>query len=134
MDWGSRYALFKKWVGGYAQPQGITNPEHYRRWIPLLAAGVVTSFLAPPFEVAERAYIGDQTFPKELRVGYRSRFHALFKLLTSDPFALYKNSFPSILASFVVTTMALGSYDYLYELFHPLVYVADCPNWSVKGT
>lgn len=100
----------------------------------MLAAGVMTSFLAPPFEVAERAYLGDQTFPKELRVGYRSRFHALWKLMTTDPFALYKNSFPSILASFVITTMALGSYDFLYELFHPLVYVAECPNWTVKGT
>lgn len=131
-DWGTRYALFKKWVGGWVQRDGGMNTEHWRRWLPMISAGVVTSFVAPPFEVAEKAYIGDQTFPKELQHGYRSRFHALFKILTTDPWALYKNSTPSILASFVLTTMTFGIYDFLNEFGTPMVYALDCPRWTVK--
>lgn len=132
VDWGTRYALYRKWTGGIAQTQGTTNVDIWRHWFPLLLAGALTSVISAPLEVAERAYIGDLTFPEKLRYGYKSRFHALFSLATKNPFALYKNSSPSIAASFVQTTMAFGLYDYMCELFHPISTAAECPQGSVK--
>lgn len=132
VDWGTRYALYRKWTGGIAQTQGTTNVDIWRHWFPLFFAGALTSVVAPPLEVAERAFVGDQTFPEHLRYGYRSRFHALWRLATTSPFALYKNSSPSMGASFVQTTMAFGLYDYLIELLHPINTAAECPTASVK--
>lgn len=133
MDWGSRLALYRKWTGGIYQTHGSINVEIWRRWPPLFLSGAITALICPPLEVAYRAFKGDQTFPAHLRYGYQSPFHALFKIASESPSALYKNSSPSIAASFIQTTMAISIYEVANELLSPIVNNAHCPNWTVKG-
>lgn len=132
-DWGLRYALYRKWTGGFWQTHGAVNNEVWRHWLPLFAAGFVTSFATPPMEVAQKAYVGDKTFPEHLRYKYTSVLNALVRIAARDPFALYKNAFPSMAGSFVGTTMLFGIHDFFYDLIMPLASEADCPSAAVKG-
>lgn len=133
MDWGSRLALYRKWTGGLVQTHGGVNVEFWRHWAPLFVAGALTTLIAPPLEVAYRAYKGDLTFPEHLRYGYTSPFNALVRIASESPSSLYKHATPTMAASFIQTTMSIGIYDATWELFSPIVYNAGCPNWTVKG-
>lgn len=131
-DWGLRYALYRKWTGGYHQTYNSVNVDVWRHWIPLFCSSIATSVLAAPFEVASAAYFGDKTFPAHLRYNYRSIPHALVKIAYNNPFALYKNSLPSIMASFIQTSFAIGIHDFFYDLMSPLHQGTNCPRDSVK--
>ena len=121
LDWGTRFALYAKWSSGFWQGYNSVNQDVWRHWIPLFVSGAITALVCPPLEVANKAYLGDKTFPQHLRHNYQSRFHALFKIATTNPFALYKNSFPSIAGSFIQTTFAIGIHDFLMTLFNPIL-------------
>lgn len=125
-DLGVRYALYAKWTSGFWKGHYTGNHDVWRHWVPLFAGAIFTSFLAPPFEAAEKAYIGDLTFPKELRHGYTSRFNALYRLALENPFALYRNSLPTMASSFIQTTFSIGIHDFLSMLFEPI--------WSHGGS
>lgn len=132
VDWGTRYALMRKWLGGLHQMEGLVNIDIWRHWAPIVFSSLVTSVIAPPLEVAERAYIGDKTFPEHLRYKFTSRFNALWRIALTQPYALYKNSGPSIAASFVQTSMAFSIFDYLLDLFSPIVCASGSPHGSIK--
>ena len=132
LDMGVRYALYAKWTSGFWKGTYSGNQDVWRHWIPLFIGAFFTSFLAPPLETAEKAYIGDKTFPKELRHGYTSRFNALYRLAMENPFALYKNSLPTMSASFIQTTFSIGIHDTLMMIFGPLATHGGCNPDAVK--
>lgn len=122
----------RKWLGGLHQMEGLVNIDVWRHWGPIVLSSLVTSVILPPLEVAERAFVGDKTFPEHLRYKFTSRFNALWRIALTQPFALYKNSWPSMAASFVQTSMAFSIFDYWLDLFSPIVSAAGSPAGSVK--
>lgn len=54
-----------------------------------------------PLEVARKAFHGDRTFPMNLRQGYTSIPNALYKIAVNKPYALFKNSLPTFMASYI---------------------------------
>ena len=133
IDWGTRFALYTKWNSGFWQGHVTGNPDVWRHWLPLFLGAAFTSLILPPFEVAEKAYYGDKTFPKNLQYGYTSRFNALFRIAKENPFALYKNSSPTVAAAFIQTTMAIGIHDFLMQLCWPMVTHAAVHPGSVTA-
>lgn len=119
LDLGTRLTAFRYFTGGFSQTFGSVNIDQWKRYFPMMGASFLTCWIMAPLEVAREAYFGDRTFPKELRKGYNSIPDALFKLAKTDPYALFKNSLPTAMASFVQTSFLLGIFDYLFDLVSP---------------
>lgn len=132
LDLGARFAVFRYFTSGLYQSYGSVNTESWRRIMPTLAASAATSWIMGPLEIARAAYHGDRTFPTELRKGYTSPHQALFRMATTQPYALFKNSFPAVTASFVQSLFMFTLFDYLFDLFSPLFRDANCSKTSVK--
>ena len=132
-DWGIRYACFRHFTAGWWQTSNNVNVDLYRRWPGLFAAAIITSICCVPFETANRAFIGDKTFPEKLRHNYTSPINALVKIFNNNPFALFKNSFPSFTASMFQTFFTFGWYEFLMEILYPTYSSADASRNIVKG-
>ena len=132
IDIGGRLAVYRYFSSGLYQSYGSVNVEAWRRFLPLAVSSLATSWIMAPLEVARAAFIGDKTFPQELRKGYRSPHHALFRLMKEQPYALFKNSLPTFATSYVQTSFLLGIYDYLYDLASPIFREADAAKDAVK--
>ena len=132
LDVGPRLAMFHYFTSGWNQSYGSVNSEYWRRIIPTVAACALTSWMTAPLEIARAAYHGDRTFPQELRKGYNSPHQALFRMAATQPYALFKNSLPTVAASFVQNVFMFSLFDYLYDLFSPLFRDTDSSKGSVK--
>ena len=132
LDVGARFAVFHYFTSGWHQSYGSVNADYWRRSIPTVAACAATSWMMGPLEVARAAYHGDRTFPTELRKGYTSPHQALFRLAMTQPYALFKNSFPAVAASFVQNAFMFSLFDFLFDLFSPLFRDTNSSKGSVK--
>ena len=120
IDVALRLAIFRYFTGGLYQSEGTVNVDYYRRAFPTMIAAALSSWIVVPLEVSRVAYKADQTFPEHLRKGYTSPFNALWKMATREPYAIFKNSTPTIAASFVQTSFMFALFDYGFDLFSPL--------------
>ena len=132
IDIGLRLAIFRYFTGGLYQTEGTVNVDYYRRPFPTMLAAALTSWIAVPFEVARVAYKADLSFPEHLRYGYSSPLNAFWSILKTQPFGLFKNSSPTIAASFVQTSMMFAIFDYTFDLFSILFTDGNVPISMVK--
>ena len=93
---------------------------------------LATSWIMGPLEIARKAFHGDRTFPVHLQKGYTSVPNALVQLATKEPYALFKNSLPSVMASYVQTSFLFATFDYFYDLISPLFRDGGVPQGAVK--
>ena len=106
--------VYNRLTSGYYKLDNF-NSEFYRRIIPTMLASALTCWITPIFDVSVFAYLSDLTFPKHLRVGYTSSFDALKQNMLKDPYFFYRNSFPTMLGTFVQTGVMLGIFDTLFD-------------------
>lgn len=115
-DIGFRLFFWRHWVGGYYQSTESINSDGWRRFIPSLAAALASCWVAPPFEIAYKAFIADGKLPENLRRNYKSSFDALIKIpFHEGPAFLYKNSLPTMLGTLFETFGLLYFSDYLLD-------------------
>lgn len=84
-----------------------------------------------PFEVARKAYYADQSWPTELRKGYRSPLHALVKIpLTEGPLFLFKGGLLTYIGTSVFTGWTFFMYTWLKnKLFFLWLYNDISYSW-----
>jgi solute carrier family 25 oxoglutarate transporter 11 len=131
-DIGMRFAVYRYLTAGIWQSFGAVNNESWRRFAPTMAAAFATSWIMAPLEVARKAFHADRSFPVELQKGYTSIPQALCKLATTNPYALFKNSLPTVMASYIQTSFLFATFDYFYDLTSPLFRDGGVPKGAVK--
>lgn len=121
IDWAARLLAFKFFVGGISQTvsEGV-NTDFWRRGLPYVFAGFLSSPACVPFAAAKAAYVADQTFPAHLRSGYRSPFDALCKLAVRSPLKLIQNAPHLMVASALQASFLLSNFELLMEIFTPI--------------
>jgi solute carrier family 25 oxoglutarate transporter 11 len=84
-----------------------------------------------PFEVARKAYFADQSWPENLRKGYRSPLHALFKIpIQEGPYFLFKGGLVTYMANAQFTSVCFWAYTWLKnKLFFTYLYNGINYNW-----
>ena len=132
IDVGLRLAVFRYFTGGIYQTEGTVNVDYYRRPFPTMLAAALTSWIAVPLEISRTAYKADLSFPEHLRNGYTSSFNAFWRMLTKQPFALFKNGSPTMAASFVQTSFMFSLFDFNFDMFSLLFREFDVPFSMVK--
>ena len=133
LDIGLRLAVFRYFTGGLYQSPNTVNVEFWKRIYPTMLGAALTSWILVPFESARAAYLGDLTFPKELRRGYSGQFDAFRKMLVSNPFSLFKNSLPTFGGSFVQTSFLFVLFDFSFDFMSPMFTDFDQPKILVKS-
>jgi hypothetical protein len=134
LDIGTRYAVFHWLTAGIYQSYASVNTEAWRRFAPTAVSALATSWIMGPLEIARKAYYADKSFPDHLQKGYKSVFHTFRCLATKEPYALFKNSLPTVMASYVQTSFLFGIFDYFFDLTSPLFRHGDVPLGAVKFT
>lgn len=115
-DIGARLFMFRHWVGGYWQPNGTSNVDVWRRFLPAIGAALVSCWVVAPFEIANKAYWADLKYPVELRRNYKSPLNALWRLPVEEGFSfLFKNSLPTMAGAFVESLSLFFITDYLLD-------------------
>jgi hypothetical protein len=132
LDIGTRYAVFHWLTAGLYQSYGTVNTESWRRFAPTVVSALATSWLMGPLEIARKAFYADVSFPEHLQKGYKSVFHAFRSLAMKEPYALFKNSMPTVMASYVQTSFLFGIYDYTYDMTSILFRQGNVPIGIVK--
>jgi hypothetical protein len=132
IDIGLRLAVFRYFTGGLYQSTDSVNVEYWRRVFPTALGAALTSWLLVPFETSRAAFLGDKSFPVELRKGYTSQSNALFKMVTKEPFALWKNSLPTMGGSYIQTSFAFCLFDFSFDFFGILFREFGIPKFMVK--
>ena len=120
IDWMVRIFGFKKLVGGIGQVHGSFDFEFGKRVYPTMLAAFLTCWTYSPVLAAKAAFKGDQSFPPELRRGYRSIWHAFTSLLLKNPLMLWRNSLHIMLCSFIQTSFLFSIYNFNIELWSPV--------------
>ena len=133
-DLGLRMFMFRSWVGGYYQPIGSVNADVWRRFIPSIAASLVTCWIVAPFEIAKKAYLADLKYPENLRRNYKSSIDALLKLpFQEGPAFLFKNSLPTMLGTFLETFGLFYFTDYFLDFARFLHFESGVPYSPSKA-
>lgn len=114
MDFGSRLSSLQYFWGGTWSPASMADMNSPK----YLAFSFLSSFAACwigiPFYIARRAYYADQTWPAELRKGYRSPLHALLKIpFTEGPLFLFKGGVPFYIGNSIFTGWVFYLYTWL---------------------
>jgi solute carrier family 25 oxoglutarate transporter 11 len=114
MDYGMRLASLHYFWGGLWSPLVYSDFNSIKY---LLFSGIsayAVCWTGIPFEVARKAYYADQSWPAELRKGYRSPLHALCKIPFSEgPHFLFKGGLPIYLGNANFTTWTFWTYTWL---------------------
>ena len=98
-----------------------------------LLSGFTSGWCGIPFEVARKAYFADQTWPAELRKGYRSPLHALFKIpFKEGPLYLVKGGMPVYLGNSLLSGWAFYVYTWLKNKTFFLWIYNDIPYEFIK--
>jgi len=132
LDIGTRYAVFHWLTAGIYQSYGSVNTESWRRFAPTVVSALATSWIMGPLEIARKAFYADGSFPEHLQKGYKSVFHTLRTMAVKEPYALFKNSLPAVMASYVQTSFLFGIFDFFYDLTSPLFRQGNVPLGGVK--
>lgn len=114
VDMGVKLAVFRYLTEGINEDVGF-SVQFWRKPLPIFSGALATFSFRVPFEIGHKAYMSDQKFPTELRRGYRSPYHAMFKLFMRDPIMLFRNGYPSMWASFYETFIGFYLYDELKD-------------------
>ena len=133
IDIGLRLAVFRFFTGGLYQSPNSVNVEYWRRVFPTMLAAAATSWIMVPFEVSRAAYFADKTFPEHLRKGYSSQFNAFYRMLTQNPFSLFKNSFSTIGGSFIQTSFAFSIFDFSFDFMSIMFNNFYHPKFLIKS-
>lgn len=93
--------------------------------------------LASPFSVAidmvNRAYQAEQTFPEDLKKGYKSYFDAFRRIPVEEgPYYLYKNTFPLFAKHILGPFTLFYTYDWLLDKTSWSHRIGDMPQLPVK--
>mgnify|MGYP002147445175 CR=1 FL=1 len=133
MDYGLRFASFQYWFGGTWSPNMYADFNSLKYLLFAHWSAFFICWTSIPFEVARKAYFADQTWPTELRKGYRSPFHALMKIpFTEGPHYLFKGGLLTYIGNSIFTGWCFYFYTWLKnKLFFLWVY-NDIPYNMVK--
>ena len=132
LDIGTRFAVYRWLTAGLYQSFGSVNTEAWRRFAPTMLAALATSWIMAPLEIARKAFHGDRSFPTHLQKGYTSVPQTLVKMAVKEPYALFKNSLPTFMTSYIQTSFLFGTFDYFFDLVSPLFREGDVPKGLVK--
>jgi len=98
MDSGIKLASLHYFWGGTWSPNCWSDFNSIKYLFFSQLSAFTVSWVPIPFEVARKAYFADQTWPAELRKGYRSPLHALCTIpFTEGPLYLFKGGIPTYL-------------------------------------
>jgi solute carrier family 25 oxoglutarate transporter 11 len=124
MDYGMRLASLHKFWGGTWSPVCFNDFNTLKYLLFSYISAFPVCWTGIPLEVARKAYFADQSWPADLRKGYRSPLHALLKIpLTEGPLYLFKGGLPTYLGNVQLTAVTFFSYTWLKnKLFFLWVY------------
>ena len=98
-----------------------------------LISGFASGWCGIPLEVARKAYFADQTWPAELRKGYRSPLHALVKIpFQEGPLYMFKGGLPIYLGNSLFTGWAFFMYTWFKNKTFFLWIYNDIPYDYIK--
>lgn len=121
-----------KWIWGSTwSPSQYADYSSVKYGLMSTISGFFSGWAGIPFEVARKAYYADQSWPAELRKGYRSPLHALFKIpLTEGPLYLFKGGLPIYLGNSMFTSTTFYFYAWMKnKLFMLWLYNDINYNW-----
>lgn len=110
-DMGFKLAVFRFMTEGINEQFAEFSTDIWKKPFPITLAALLTCWTRAPFEISYKAYYADQKFPQELRRNYTSIRHAFWSLLRRNPVLLFKNSYPTMWASFLETGFTFWMYD-----------------------
>jgi solute carrier family 25 oxoglutarate transporter 11 len=133
MDYGMRFASFQYWWGGTYSPREFADFNTIKYLLFAHWSAFIICWTGIPFEVARKAYFADQTWPTELRKGYRSPLHALMKIpFVEGPLYLFKGGLLIYAGNSMFTSWCFFFYTWIKnKLFFLWVY-NDIPYSWVK--
>lgn len=120
IDYMIRLIGFKHFVSGIGQIHFATNFDYWRRVLPTMLFSLLCCPFLAPVEATKAAFKADRTFPKEMRIGYKSLFDTFFKIAKENPMYFFKNSSFVMFASYIQTSFLFSIYEYNMELFLPV--------------
>lgn len=130
LDIGAKIALLRQANSGWSSNFGGFEYNYYRKIHTFLLPMVATSPLGVIYEMTERAFMADKTFPKELQKGYKSWFDTLRRIpLEEGPYFFFKNSFPYYVKHILGPFTAFYSFDWLKDKTSIFFRVSNTPKW-----
>lgn len=117
--------------GGSWSPNCFCDMNLLKYGLLCFTAGFASGMFSIPFQVARKAYFADLTWPAELRKGYRSPLHALFKIpFKEGPLFLFKGGSPIYLGNALFSGWAFSMYTWLKNKSFFIWVYNDVPyNW-----
>lgn len=130
-DIGIRIAGLHYFWGGTWSPICQMDPNSIKYLFACAVGAYAVCWTGIPFEVARKAYFADQSWPAELRKGYRSPLHALVKIpFTEGPLYLFKGGLLPYLGHANFTTWCFFTYTWLKNhLYFMYLYNDFNYNW-----
>lgn len=114
VDFGSRFASIHYFWGGTWSPIGHCDMHSLKFIFYSYFSAYAICWTGIPFDIARKAYFADQSWPAELRKGYRSPLHALAKIpFTEGPLYLWKGGLPTYLGNAQFTGSVFWAYTWL---------------------
>lgn len=101
LDAGFKISCFHYIFGGTWSPKMIADVNSIKYIACSFYAALLSCWTQYPLDIARKAYYADLTWPEELRKGYRSPLHALFKIpFTEGPLFLFRGGLPICAGNF----------------------------------
>jgi hypothetical protein len=112
-DTALKLAFWQYIYGGTWSPQEYADWNSWKHLICALYAFIPTCYTGVPFEVANRAYYADKSWPIELRRGYKSPFNALIRIpFEEGSMYLFRGGFPIAMNQFLFWTTFCTVYTF----------------------
>jgi solute carrier family 25 (mitochondrial oxoglutarate transporter), member 11 len=130
LDAGFKIAIFQYIYGSTWSPRTFTDYNSFKFMILCFGTAFLSGWTMYPLDVARKAYYADQSWPAELRKGYRSPLHALIKIPFSEgPLYLFRGGLPHFFGNFFGFGWLLFNYTWLKDKFFFLWKYHEC-NYS----
>lgn len=130
LDTGFKIACLHYTFGSTVSPKSFADFNSLKYLVMCLAASFMSGWTNYPLAVARKAYYADQSWPEELRKGYRSPLHALIKIpFTEGPLFLFRGGLPVYLGNAFGCGVLFTLYTWLKDKFK-FLYVYHDFNYS----
>ncbi len=138
LDAGFKISMFQYVFGGTWSPKNFADVNSTKYLFCSFYAALLSCWTQYPLDVARKAYYADLTWPEDLRKGYRSPLHALFKIPFSEgPLYLFRGGLPYCAGNFFGMGWMFYTYCWMKDKFAFLWKVNDlnyswCKFWILN--
>ena len=115
---------------GWSANFGGFEYSYYRKIPTFLFAMIASSPFGVVYDMTDRAFRADKTFPTELQKGYKSWFDALRRIpLEEGPYFFFKNSFPFYAKHILGPFTSFYTFDWLKDKTSIIYRTTNSPQW-----